>query len=183
MSDKRDDAASQRDRAGDARDLGAKARRVGAAARDDLASARDRRSRHAADEADAGFADRFLSGRDVDDSTGDRAAALSDERYAREDRSSARADRKHSRLARLEAAQTQVVTAREIASLRRALAGPTLIGQAQGLLMERLGIGADAAFRLLLREAQASNSELHTIARTLVREAEQTATVNDQRET
>jgi len=49
-----------------------------------------------------------------------------------------------------------------------ALASRDLIGQAKGILMERFGINALAAFELLRRLSQESNTRLADIARRLV---------------
>ena len=43
-----------------------------------------------------------------------------------------------------------------------------LIGQAQGILMERLDIDADRAFEYLVRQSQARNEKLRTIAEWIV---------------
>jgi hypothetical protein len=51
---------------------------------------------------------------------------------------------------------------------RSALASRDVIGQAKGMLMERLGINAVAAFDLLKRLSQDSNTPLHGIAERLV---------------
>lgn len=46
-----------------------------------------------------------------------------------------------------------------------------MIGQAQGLLMARLGIGPDEAFALLVRASQDRNIKLRELARSLVHDA------------
>lgn len=43
-----------------------------------------------------------------------------------------------------------------------------VIGQAQGILMERLGISPDRAFAFLSRASQATNTKLHHVAAELV---------------
>lgn len=43
-----------------------------------------------------------------------------------------------------------------------------VIGQAQGILMERLGISPDRAFAFLDRASQATNTKLHQVAADLV---------------
>lgn len=68
------------------------------------------------------------------------------------------------------AAQVAValVTADEIAQRSTAMVNRTLIGQAQGIVMERYGIGADAAFALLRRISQDTNRKLLAVADELV---------------
>jgi GAF domain-containing protein len=61
----------------------------------------------------------------------------------------------------LESAQTE-------AHLRSGLVTRTVIGQAEGILMERLKITADQAFAVLSRLSQASNVKLRDVARNLV---------------
>lgn len=52
--------------------------------------------------------------------------------------------------------------------LRIALAGRTVIGQAQGILMERFGLSADRAFGVLVRLSSQQNLKLHRVASQLV---------------
>jgi GAF domain-containing protein len=61
----------------------------------------------------------------------------------------------------LESAQTE-------AHLRSGLVTRTVIGQAEGILMERLKITADQAFAVLSRLSQQSNVKLRDVARNLV---------------
>jgi GAF domain-containing protein len=56
--------------------------------------------------------------------------------------------------------------------LRSAMATRTLIGQAQGILMERLKITPDQAFAVLSRMSQQSNVKLRELARRLVETGE-----------
>lgn len=56
----------------------------------------------------------------------------------------------------------------EIGSLRRALETRDVIGQAKGMIMERFGISAEAAFALLKNLSQEANVRLAEIARRLV---------------
>ncbi len=53
--------------------------------------------------------------------------------------------------------------------LRRAVGTRQLIGQAQGILMERLKLTDDRAFALLVRASQDTNRKLVDIAAELVR--------------
>jgi GAF domain-containing protein len=53
-------------------------------------------------------------------------------------------------------------------SLRSAIASRTLIGQAEGILMERYGLEGDAAFNALRRVSQNRNTKLREIAAELV---------------
>lgn len=72
--------------------------------------------------------------------------------------------------ARLLARHTAVTiaTLRETSTLARAVAARTLIGQAQGLLMERFAIDADQAFAVLRRYSQDRNVKLRIVADELV---------------
>ena len=65
----------------------------------------------------------------------------------------------------LESAQTE-------AHLRSGLVTRTIIGQAEGILMERLKITADQAFGVLSRLSQQSNVKLRDVARNLVETGE-----------
>jgi GAF domain-containing protein len=56
----------------------------------------------------------------------------------------------------------------EFTNLREAISARTVIGQAQGLLMERYGIGPDQAFAVLSRYSQTRNQKLRQIAELLV---------------
>jgi hypothetical protein len=58
--------------------------------------------------------------------------------------------------------------AQEIEQLHRALESRDIIGQAKGMLMERFDVDAAAAFDLLVRLSQKSNTPLAVIARELV---------------
>jgi len=171
----RDALADEHDRAADDREGTALSRRERAAGRDVAAVTRDRRSRAAHDDGDPGFRDRFLSGRDVDASAGDRADALVDERAARQDRARAREDR-HASAADREAATAAAVRAQEhaegeAAQLRAGLDSRTVIGQAQGLIMAREGVDADEALAYLVRESQTRDVKLWEIARLIVESA------------
>ena len=59
--------------------------------------------------------------------------------------------------------------AEEIAGLKLGMERRHLIGQAQGILMERHNIDADQAFAYLTRVSQNSNVKLHVLAEELVR--------------
>jgi response regulator NasT len=52
--------------------------------------------------------------------------------------------------------------------LERGLAARTLIGQAQGILMERFSLDADRAFQVLRRYSQDGNVKLAEVARRVV---------------
>ncbi|WP_369056069.1 GAF and ANTAR domain-containing protein [Kineococcus terrestris] len=52
--------------------------------------------------------------------------------------------------------------------LREGMGTRTVIGQAQGILMERYGLDGQQAFRLLSRVSQDTNTRLHDVARELV---------------
>lgn len=53
-------------------------------------------------------------------------------------------------------------------ALHQALTSRQVIGQATGILMERYGIGEDAAFAFLVRASSTSNTELRDIAQEVV---------------
>ena len=59
-------------------------------------------------------------------------------------------------------------TARQEESLRQAIDARTLIGRAQGILMERFAIDDQAAFEVLRRHSQNTNTKLNEVARILV---------------
>jgi GAF domain-containing protein len=65
-------------------------------------------------------------------------------------------------------ARTQESGESRIENLETALASRDVIGQAQGILMERERITADQAFQLLRRSSQNLNRKLRTIAQDLV---------------
>jgi len=69
------------------------------------------------------------------------------------------------------AAQTAVAlqTSRQIETQARGIATRTVIGQAQGILMERFDLTADTAFEVLRRISQDSNTKLLDVAADLVR--------------
>ena len=56
--------------------------------------------------------------------------------------------------------------------LELAIANRTVIGQAEGILMERFGIPADQAFAVLRRVSQHRNVKLNRVAEELVRTRE-----------
>lgn len=64
--------------------------------------------------------------------------------------------------------------------LRRKLETQPVIEQAKGILMGRYGVHADAAFAMLCRWSQNSNTKLHDIAETLTT-SQQDAAVRDAR--
>ncbi len=57
---------------------------------------------------------------------------------------------------------------REVEQLRVAVEHRTIIGQAQGILMERLGIDAAAAFEYLRRVSSHENRKLISVAISIV---------------
>lgn len=62
-----------------------------------------------------------------------------------------------------------LAAAQDVENLNAAVAARTVIGQAQGILMERFDLDPDQAFALLRRVSQAENTKLHHIAVELVR--------------
>ncbi|MHA6803643.1 GAF and ANTAR domain-containing protein [Salinifilum ghardaiensis] len=69
-----------------------------------------------------------------------------------------------------EHAATALGEARHVARLQQALATRDVIGQAKGVLMERFGVGADEAFRLLVSSSQEANMKLVAVAQWLTRQ-------------
>jgi len=65
-------------------------------------------------------------------------------------------------------ASVAVSTVRQTSTLAQAVEAPTLISQAQGLLMERFAIDADQAFAVLRRYSQNNNVKLRIVASELV---------------
>lgn len=61
------------------------------------------------------------------------------------------------------------------AGLNRALANRVMIGRAKGLLMERFGVGDEAAFQMLVTASQGTNMKLAKVARWLTEDAEERA--------
>ena len=61
-----------------------------------------------------------------------------------------------------------LVAAQQVEGLNTALHNRTVIGQAEGILMERFGIDADRAFQLLRRVSSHSNTKLQRVAAELV---------------
>lgn len=62
-----------------------------------------------------------------------------------------------------------LATARRDTQLSRAAQTRNVIGQAQGILVERYGLTAEAAFAYLTQTSQRNNTKLYLVARTLVR--------------
>ncbi len=62
-----------------------------------------------------------------------------------------------------------VATARRDEQLSQAVRNRTVIGQAQGILMERFDLSPDAAFAVLVRTSQGGNTKLYLVAEELVR--------------
>jgi GAF domain-containing protein len=59
-------------------------------------------------------------------------------------------------------------SARQEESLQQAIAARTLIGRAQGILMERFDLDEESAFEVLRRHSQNTNLKLNEVARILV---------------
>ena len=68
----------------------------------------------------------------------------------------------------LDSAQERAADDERVANLTEALRTRELIGQAQGILMERERITADQAFDVLRRASQHMNIKLREVAETLV---------------
>lgn len=123
IADGQGQVGKRRDEIAQALDEIALGRDTRALNRDVRASARDRASRRPAEEFDAGFPDRYLSGTDRDFSAGDRADRLQ--------------DRNRSSAARDLAATDRAQAAATEEQLYEALETRDLIGQAKGKLMQR----------------------------------------------
>jgi GAF domain-containing protein len=65
-----------------------------------------------------------------------------------------------------------VATAQDTDHLKRAVVNRTVIGQAEGILMERFDLSADRAFEVLRRVSQDRNQKLALVAEELVRTRE-----------
>ncbi len=65
-----------------------------------------------------------------------------------------------------------LVAAQQQENLWQAVDARKLIGQAQGMLMERFGLDTDQAFAVLLRYSQDRNLKLRTVAEQLIEERE-----------
>ena len=65
-------------------------------------------------------------------------------------------------------ASIALASARQEDSLQQAIEARTLIGQAQGILMERFDLDDESAFKVLRRHSQNTNLKLNEVARILV---------------
>ncbi|RNL79150.1 GAF and ANTAR domain-containing protein [Nocardioides marmorisolisilvae] len=65
-------------------------------------------------------------------------------------------------------AAATLMTVRERDNLKEAVEGRTLIGQAQGILMERFDLDASRSFAVLRRFSQAQNIKLRTVAELVI---------------
>jgi GAF domain-containing protein len=65
-------------------------------------------------------------------------------------------------------AASTLVSVRERENLKEAVAGRTVIGQAQGILMARFELDADRAFAVLRRFSQTANIKLRAVAELVV---------------
>lgn len=66
-------------------------------------------------------------------------------------------------------AAVAVARAQQVDQMQLAIDGRTVIGQAQGILMERFDIDAEQAFQVLARVSSHTNTKLRTIANDLIR--------------
>lgn len=78
------------------------------------------------------------------------------------------ADRRTTALSLAALVAVAVAAAHEQDALESALVSRTVIGQAEGMLMQRLGITADQSFAALVRMSQARNLKLHLVAAEIV---------------
>jgi AmiR/NasT family two-component response regulator len=160
IADVRDDQASLDDQAAAVRDRAAEARDDRAARRD--ATAHDARS------VPAFTADRRQARSDREEAAADRAEAV-------DDRGRARRDRKTARQGRQRASEDRNAATTTVAGLKMLLARAEensedmlLIGQAQGMLMDRRGLGASEALLEVCAQAGRDHSELREAAATLM---------------
>jgi hypothetical protein len=162
--------ASDQDAVADARDAQAGRRDSAGFGRDVRGSQRDRSSRE--DPGDTGRArlDRIVSGMDRDLAAGDRADSGDDRKRASRARQQAATDRQDARDDAVAAHDKADEQARALAVLLEALESRSVIGQAQGMVMERYNISGDAAFSLLVRLARNTNMTLHDISARMVAE-------------
>ncbi len=65
----------------------------------------------------------------------------------------------------------------EVSGLRAAMETRAIIEQAKGLIIASMGVDADQAFELLIRQSQAENVKLHVIAERLISSAIRTPMV------
>ena len=64
----------------------------------------------------------------------------------------------------------------EVSGLRAAMATRAIIEQAKGLIIASMGVDAEQAFELLIRQSQAENVKLHVVAERLISSAIRTPT-------
>lgn len=76
-------------------------------------------------------------------------------------------------------ATAALAMAQKIEGLSTALESRTVIGQAQGIIMQKFDIDAEAAFRFLKRISQHENRRLFTVAEAIVVQRESNAVVED----
>jgi hypothetical protein len=138
----------------------AAARDVAALDRDGRGSTRDQAARRPVDDHDPGFADRFLSGTDRDAAAGNRSDSADDRRAAAGQRERAGEDRRRSAKVghRARAKEEQ---------FRQGMETRNVIGQAQGMLMQRYDVSADEAFEMLVKLSQVQHVKLRDVARKL----------------
>lgn len=164
--------ADERDELADARDRIAQDRDADADERDVQAVARDRRERGLAADADRGFASRYLSARDRDDAASNRTDAGVDRSRAASARRDAAEARRRAADDYAAAADEHAAAAKasglEIKQLRAKVDEPAVIGRAEGMLMERYAIDAEAAFTMLARLSEAANVDLRLVAEQLL---------------
>jgi hypothetical protein len=169
VADERDRIADERDALARMLDELATGRDRLAIRRDVRASDRDRRVPTDTSGDDPGFADRFLSANDRDDAAGDRGESVVDRRRAAEERSKAAEARRRSAADR-EAARTAAddATATET-RLRADLSEGSVLGQAQGRLMQRYNVPVEAAAEMLEQLAARQHLDVSEVAERIAR--------------
>ena len=172
LAAERDRIALGRDRIADRYDQHAETRDRSALRRDLSASGRDQRARARDQDQDEAWADRVVAGEHRDLAAGDRADSSEERARAHASREHAAADRQRAAVDRGRAAQVADDQEDEVRGLRAALRSRHVIGQAQGLLMARHHVSSAAAFAVLVRLSQTSNTKLRDLAEELVQAAE-----------
>jgi hypothetical protein len=172
LASTRDEVGAEWDELAARYDAWARQRDLAALQRDGAASGRDIKVRALADDRDAGFANRWLSANDRDDSGGDRADSFDDRRRGAEARQRAAAERDKASEDRDAATVQSDAQEQELEHLRRALNTRTAIGQAIGLLMGRYGLSSDAAFAMICRWSQETNVKVRDLATSILAEAQ-----------
>jgi len=171
----RDRTAQRQDEAADARDDQAKTADQASAERDRAAEGRDARATRRDVSAEENPATVRSSSADRREARSDRAEAAQDRTDAVDDRGRARLDRRTAREGRERAVGDRAAVSEAVKRLRGLLADAEddaedqlLIGQAQGLIMQRRELGSAEALLELCAQAVRDDSSLGVVARAVV---------------